>query len=156
LYVADSGDGKQTSATSSLGDGGLQKWSLVGGSWVLDYTLFSGLSLVANTNTDGATGLFGLTGEVVGNQVELFATNFTLSDLDQTYLYGITDSLACTTETGACSSVASESFTQLAAAPADSNFKGVALAPVAPEPGTFPLAALAFGALLFVRSRRIA
>ena len=28
LYVADSGNGKQTSASSSLGDGGLQKWTV--------------------------------------------------------------------------------------------------------------------------------
>ncbi len=34
LYVADSGDPKNNSATSSLGDGGLQKWSLVSGNSV--------------------------------------------------------------------------------------------------------------------------
>ncbi len=48
MYVADSGNGKQNSATSALGDGGLQKWSLINGTWVLDYTLATGLSLVAN------------------------------------------------------------------------------------------------------------
>jgi hypothetical protein len=53
LYVADSGSSKQTSATSSLGDGGLQKWSLVNGSWILDYTVASGLNLVADTAKSG-------------------------------------------------------------------------------------------------------
>ena len=109
---------------------GCKEWSLVGGSWVLDYTLSTGLNYeLANTNTDGTSGLYGLTGEVIGGQVELFATNYTLGDLDQTYLYGITDTLSATTNPG-------EAFTQLAAAPVDSNFKGVSrsLAPVVPEP----------------------
>jgi hypothetical protein len=155
LYVADSGDGKQTSATSTLGDGGLQKWSLVGGTWELDYTLAAGLGLVENTasnsaDTDGTTGLLGLAGMVVGGQVELFATNYTLSDLDQTYLYGITDTLSATTLP------AGEMFTELAAAPADSNFKGVAFAPtdVTPEPGSFVLLALGLGAGLAARDRK--
>ena len=125
LYVADGGAPKNNSASSSLGDGGLQKWSLVSGSWVLDYTLAAGLNLVANTNTDGTSGLYGLTGVVNGTQVQLYATNYTLADLDQTYLYGITDTLSDTT----ASQAAGESFTQLAIAPADSNFKGVAFAP---------------------------
>ena len=149
LYIADSGDGKQTSATSSFGDGGLQKWSLVNGSWVLDYTLAGGLGLVANTNTDGSSGLYGLTGEVVGGQVELFATNFTLSDLDPTFLYEISDSLAATTNPGG------ESFTELAAAPADSNFKGVSFAPTSesttPEPASFALLGIGIAALLVKR-----
>jgi len=75
-----------------------QKWTINGTSWVLDYTLAGGLNLVANTNSGGTSGLYGLTGEVVGGEVELFATNFTLSDLDPTFLYGITDTLAATTE----------------------------------------------------------
>lgn len=136
LYVADSGAPKNTSATSSLGDGGLQKWTLSGGSWTLDYTLSAGLDLVPNSDTDGTSGLLGLTGKVVGGQVELYATNYTLGDLDKTYLYGITDTLSATTESG-------ETFTQLAAAPADSNFKGVAFAPVPlPAAGWLLLSAL--------------
>jgi hypothetical protein len=133
LYVADSGDGKQTSASSSLGDGGLQKWSLVGSTWTLDYTLALGLSLVSNNSTAGGcgtgtgactTGLLGLTGELIdnGTEVELFATNYTLNDLNSTYLYEITDVLGAMTNPG-------EAFTQLATAPADSNFKGVSFAP---------------------------
>jgi hypothetical protein len=149
LYVADSGAPKNDSAQTSdpntaLGDGGLQKWSLVGNTWVLDYTLSDGLNLVANTHTClvagvatpcGTSGLFGLTGEVVGDDVELFTTNYTLGDTDQTYLYGITDLLGDTT-----GPAPDESFTQLFAAPADTTFKGVSFAPVAvPEPTTWAL-----------------
>jgi hypothetical protein len=149
LYVADSGDGKQTSATSSTGDGGLQKWTLntVTGQWTLDYTISAGLGLVANTSSDGTSGLYGLAGEVVNGEVELFATNYTLSDLDQTYLFGVTDPLSATTLPGG------ESFTTLAAAPADSNFKGVAFAPVAPEPASFVLLGLGLAALVAIGRR---
>lgn len=150
LYVADSGDSKQTSATSSLGDGGLQKWSLNNGTWVLDYTLSTGLNLVPNTDSDGSSGLYGLTGEVIGGNVELFATNYTLADTDPTFLYGITDTLADTLP----SQVTSETFTELAAAPADSNFKGVAFAPVAPEPAPFALLGVGLLAVGLVYRRR--
>ena len=147
LYVADSGSPKNTSnadtictndgGTGSVGNGGLQKWtnsqSNGTGTWSLAYTLYKGLNLVLNTacnpsNTDGTTGLIGLTGVVVGSNVELFATNYTIADLDPTYLYGITDTLSFTT----ASQASGESFTQLAAAPADSNFRGVAFAPTLP------------------------
>ena len=135
LYVADSGDGKQTSASSKLGDGGLQKWvnskADGTGTWSLEYTLSAGLGLVANTGTAGTTGLLGLTGKVVGSSVELFATNYTIGDTDPTYLYGITDALNGTSGAG-------ESFTMLEAAPADTNFKGVSFAPV-PLPAGLPL-----------------
>jgi hypothetical protein len=150
LYVTDSGDGKQTSANSSIGDGGLQKWSLVSGSWVLDYTLHNGLGLVLNTNSSGTTGLLGLTGKVMGGEVELFATNYTAADLDQTYLYGITDELSATM----ASQVSGEDFSLLATAPADSNFKGVSFAPV-PEPGTIALFGSGIAGLLGLWRRRV-
>jgi hypothetical protein len=137
LYVADSGEPKNGSSQGSAGgpnpgDGGLQKWSLVGNTWQLDYTLSANLNLVANDNDQtssvghGVSGLEGLTGRVVNGQVQLFATSYVLSDTDQTYLYGITDTLADTT----ASQAAGESFTTLAQAPADSEFKGVSFAPV--------------------------
>ncbi len=126
LYVADSGDGKQTSANSAVGDGGLQKWinsqANGSGTWSLAYTLYQGLNLVLNNNTNGpggtasgTSGLLGLTGMVSGNTVYLYATNYVLSDLDHTYLYGIVDNLTFTTP----SQATGETLTQLDAAPAD-------------------------------------
>lgn len=127
LYVTDSGAPKNDSAKSSLGDGGLQKWvnskADGSGTWSLAYTLSSGLDLVANTASAGTTGLLGLAGEVVGDTVELFATNYTIGDTDPTYLFGISDELTALT------SAAEESFVTLDTAPVDSNFKGVSFAP---------------------------
>jgi hypothetical protein len=135
LYVADSGSPKQSSATSLLGDGGLQKWINSAadgtGTWSLAYTLYKGLNLVANAastpaNVSGTTGLYGLTGTLASDgTVNLYATNFTIADLDPTFLYGITDTLSTTTDPGT-------TFTQLEAAPQDSNFKGVSFAPSLP------------------------
>jgi hypothetical protein len=149
LYVADSGDPK----AGGLGDGGLQKWTLnqTTNKWVLDYTLSTGLDLVADSQTSGTSGLYGLAGKVVGNSVELYATNFTLADLDPTFLYGITDTLSDTTATQA----AGESFTQLEAAPADADFKGVAFAPTpVPLPSSAWMLLAGIGLLGFGKTRR--
>ena len=127
LYVADSGNPKGGTA----GDGGLQKWTFANNKWNLDYTLSNGLGLVSNGTGDpgsggkATTGLIGLTGVVTGNSVSLFATNATIGDLNATALYGITDTLSST----AAATSTTESFTQLASAPADSNIRGVAFAP---------------------------
>jgi hypothetical protein len=141
LYIADTGNPKNDSngdnaipSETNIGDGGLQKWvnSAADGSgtWSLKYTLYQGLNLVENTNSSGTSGLYGMTGVVNGATVSLYATNATLSDLDQTYLYGITDTLANTTPPGT-----SLAFTLLDTAPVDSNFKGVSFAPVTPLGG---------------------
>jgi autotransporter passenger strand-loop-strand repeat protein len=121
LYIADGGDPKE----GGLGDGGLQKWSLVDGTWVLDYTLSEGLNQVPDTDTTGTTGLIGLTGTVEGANVILYATNETVAETDQTYLYGITDQL------GATSLPTGESFTLLETAAPDTLIRGVAFAPTA-------------------------
>ena len=88
LYVADTGNAKNNSANSTLGDGGLQKWVNSNangtGTWSLAYTLYKGLNLVANTTGTGTSGLYGLTGTISSGAVQLFATNATLSDLDPT------------------------------------------------------------------------
>lgn len=157
LYVADSGIPKNASGASTLGDGGLQKWSNTksdgSGTWTLNYTLSSGLNLVANSAAAGSTGLLGLTGQVVGGQVQLFATNYTIGDTDPTYLFGISDTLAATTKDN------SETFATLATAPADSNFKGVSFAPTTisavPEPSTYAMFALGLAALFMLRRRRV-
>ncbi len=132
LYVADSGNPKNKTATSGLGDGGLQKWVNTAadgsGTWNLAYTLSRGLGLVANTATAGSTGLYGLAGTVVNGTVRLYATNYNINDLDTTYLYGISDTLSDKT----ASQADGESFSVLATAPRDSNFKGVSFAPTAP------------------------
>ena len=151
MYVADSGMPKNDSVTndrgsSTLGDGGLQKWVLINGSWTLEYTISTGLGLVANTGASGTTGLFGLTGELVGGNVELFATNYTIGDTDQTYLYGLTDSLS------ALAPASGEGFTTLAAAPGDSRFRGLAFAPT-PEPSTWALLIVGVG-LMGLKLRR--
>jgi hypothetical protein len=134
LYVADGGNPKE----GTIGDGGLQKYiyDASSGSWVLQYTLSAGLNLVENpsanpANTDGTTGLIGLTGVVNSDgTVTLYATNSTIFDTDQTYLYTITDTLAATTP------APSESFTTLVTAAAGTNIRGVAFAPSAPTSGT--------------------
>ena len=153
LYVADTGNGKQTSANSSLGDGGLQKWINTAadgsGTWNLAYTLYQGLNLVSNKSASGATGLYALTGTVSGGSVLLYATDSTIGDLDASHLVGITDTLAFT----APAQAASETFTLLATAPVDSNFKGVSFAPTVAAPITPTItwpapAAIAFGSAL--------
>ncbi len=84
---------------------------------------------------------------VVGDTVELFATNRTLGDEDPTYLYGITDLISSTTSVG-------ESFTILATAAPGTNIRGVAFAPV-PEPATWGTLLSALGVLAFVRRRQV-
>jgi hypothetical protein len=167
LYIADSGNpkgdnnGSSGSGTQGLSDGGLQKWTYnpATQTWVLDYTLSLGLNLVADTTACGAnqigcgtTGLIGLTGEVLADgDVDLFATNATLGDLDPTYLYGITDVLSAT----AASTSNSESFTQLEAAAPGTNIRGVAFAPTAvPEPASLAIIAGALPLFLGMRRKR--
>ena len=158
LYVADSGQPKNGNAdNAALGEGGLQKWSLVDGVWTLDYDLVAGLDLVDNANANsntptapGVTGLFGLTAEVVGNQVELFATSYGLNELSPSYLYEITDTLSDTT----IAQASGETFTTLYSAPDNISIRGVSFAPSVPEPATWAMMALGFAGLGFAGWRR--
>jgi hypothetical protein len=150
LYVADSGQPKNGNADkAALGEGGLQKWSFNGTTWVLDYDLVAGLGLVDNATANsndptapGVTGLFGLTGEVIGNNVELFATSYGLNELSPSYLYEISDGLSDTTILQANG----ESFTTLYSADSDVSIRGVAFAPT-PLPAALPLFATGLGAM---------
>ena len=155
LYVADSGSPKNGSANAAgLGDGGLQKWVLTNGTWTLQYTLYKGLGLVNNAGTSGVTGLLGLTGKVIGNQVELFATSYTIGDTDKSYLYGIVDSLSDCVGSNGCTDP-SESFSTLFTAAGDETIKGVSFAPtLVPEAPTLALfGAGLLAAVLFGRRR---
>jgi hypothetical protein len=156
LYVADSGQPKNGNANkAALGEGGLQKWSLVSGSWVLDYDLVAGLNLVNNANSNsntptapGVTGLFGLTGQIVNGQVELFATSYGLNELSPSFLYEITDTLSNTS----IDQTSGESFTVLDSTDSGTLIRGVAFAPVAAVPWAMLL--LGFTALGFMGHRR--
>src|SRR6202044_3681718 len=64
LYVADGGNPKNDSngdnnstGMTSIGDGGLQKWTNNSGTWSLAYTLYKGLNLVNNGSASGTSGL---------------------------------------------------------------------------------------------------
>jgi hypothetical protein len=161
--VADSGEPKNGDANAAaLGDGGLQKWVNSepdgSGTWTLEYDLSAGLNLVNNANANsntptapGVTGLFGLTGEDVDvngtEEVELFATTYGLNELSQSYLYEITDPL------DALSPAQGEDFTELYAAPAGTDIRGVAFAPV-PEPSSLMILAAGLAGLALLRHRR--
>jgi hypothetical protein len=157
MYVTDSGQPKNGNAdAAALGEGGLQKWDLIDGTWTLQYDLSAGLNLVDNAlansatpTAPGVTGLLGLTGEVVGGNVELFATSYGLNELSPSYLYEITDSLDATT-------AGSETFTVLDSAAAGTSIRGVAFAPeAAPEPSTTWLLGLTLlGGMAFAWKRK--
>jgi hypothetical protein len=145
LYVADTGDPK----AGGTGDGGIQKWVNTGTvlvpNWVLEYTLtdpnFVSPSQ-ATTIAHGETGFAALALQIVGGNVDIYATSYTAGDDDPNGLYAIVDPLSATTPQ------AGENFTELAAAAgnsnaggADDNFKGVSFAPeLVPEPSTWGLA----------------
>ncbi|HEX4079830.1 MAG TPA: hypothetical protein VHX61_13265 [Rhizomicrobium sp.] len=107
MYVSDEGAGDTTDQSTHAG---LEKWSLVNGTWQLDYVLTN--NLIGTTYTlngyDGAwptvttVGLRNLTGDVKGNRVKLWATTSTNSaagdpGADPNEVVEITDKLSDTT-----------------------------------------------------------
>jgi hypothetical protein len=110
LYVADEGDGTTADAATST-TAGLQKWSLVSGTWTLDYVLQVGLNLGQQYSVDGyptaldpaTDGLRNITGRVNWDgTVTIWAITSTVSangdqGADPNKLVKITDVLRATT-----------------------------------------------------------
>jgi hypothetical protein len=155
LYVADEGSGASTDFGTSptTQAGGLEKYSLVNGTWDLDYELKGSLigssytvngsgavcgGLSACSLTTTADGLRNLTGQVNANgTVTLYAVTSTegsvLGDAgaDPNQIVSITDTLADTS----ASQVTGENFNVLDTAALGQVYRGVAVAPV-PIPAT--------------------
>ena len=135
MYVTDEGTGDATDAANHAG---LEKWSLVNGTWQLDYVLTRGLIGTVDTNLTGkygpypnvtTIGLRNLTGVVDGNgRVTLWATTSTSSasgdnGADPNKVVRITDDAAATTTTGR---VMHESFETVAGPTYGTVYRGVA------------------------------
>jgi hypothetical protein len=137
MYVADEGSGNATDAAEHAG---LEKWSLVDGTWQLDYVLTKGLVGVVDTGLTGpdgpypdvtTVGLRNLTGVVFGDTVTLWATTSTASasgdnGADPNKVVRITDDLRATTVTPL---VARESFVTIAGPTYGKVNRGVAFIP---------------------------
>jgi len=146
LYVADEGSGASTDFGSSptTQAGGLEKYSLVNGTWQLDYELKGSLigssytvngtgSLAGDSLTTTTDGLRNLAGKVNANgTVTLYAVTSTegsvLGDAgaDPNQIVAITDTLADTSQ----SQVTGENFSVLDTAALGQVYRGVAVAPV--------------------------
>jgi hypothetical protein len=135
MYVTDEGTGD---ATDSGLHAGLEKWTLVNGSWQLDYVLTQGLIGTVDGNLLGpdgqypdvkTIGLRNLAGVVNSDgTVTLWATTSTASasgdnGADPNKVVTITDELAATTMTNA---VAQETFTNVAGPTYGTAYRGVA------------------------------
>jgi hypothetical protein len=130
MYVTDEGTGNSADA----GHAGLEKWSLVSGTWQLDYILTAGLIGQVDTGLTGADGawpdvttigLRNLTGVVNGDQVTLWAATSTKSTsgdngADPNKIVVINDQLSATTLP------ASESFTTVVGPTYGTCYRGVA------------------------------
>jgi predicted heme/steroid binding protein len=163
LYVADEGTGNATDASTNAG---LEKWSLAGGVWKLDYTLQGNLIGqtydVSGTNSgqagfvDGVetTGLRDLTGRINANgTVTLFAVTATAggyadNGADPNEIVEITDTLGDTTLPNG------ESFAVLDGPQYGVRYGGVAFNGV-PEPASWTLMLIGVAGLGgAMRSRR--
>lgn len=145
LYVGDEGDGvvgdPQNSTTA-----GLQKWSLVNGSWQLDYVLQNGLNLGVQYGlpnyppaiNPATAGLRDITGRVnADGTVTIWAVTSTVSNngdngADPNMLVTITDNLANTSAAPA----AGETFQVLIPPTYGQVIRGVAFTPTTSFPAT--------------------
>lgn len=120
LYVSD-----DTAST-----GGIQKYSLVGGSWVLNNTIV------------GAS-VRGLTGVVNGSTVQLFGTDA-----------GTASDMLALTDTAGYNANDNGSLSTVATAGANTAFRGIAYVPQAvPEPTTLAIVGIGLVAVLRRRTR---
>jgi hypothetical protein len=151
IYVADAGNGDDTFANGTYTGAaeqnlaGIQKWSLVNGSWTYDYTLNAGLGLGVPYTVDGlptgenpltnrpwtptVDGVRNITGTVGSDgTVTLYGVTSAVGGVsdygaDPNKLVTITDQLDATQPQGG------QAFTTLATAGAGDVYRGVSLTP---------------------------
>lgn len=171
MYVGYEGDGTEASTTTGVSTGssgsmgGLAKYSLTGGTWSFDYMIQSGLGTFSSAAVAGGDGIFyddglrNITGQVNANgTVTIYGVTSTVTDTsvsknwDQganpNQIVALTDTLSNTT------AATGESFSVVESAASGTVLRGVALAPVVPEPSSYVLLLLGLGVFGAVVRRR--